>query len=89
IKKYEPRMATTDGRDGYEFFRRITELAPYLLVDGGALAFEVGFGQADGVRRLMSDAGVTNIYVVDDLQHVPRVVIGSCRALTRNPGPVN
>lgn len=89
IRKYEPRMATTDGRDGYEFFRRIVELAPYLLVEGGALAFEVGFGQADEVRTLMSKAGFFNIYVVPDLQHVPRVVIGSCRSATRNPGPVN
>lgn len=89
IRKYEPRMATTDGRDGFDFYRRITELAPYLLTDGGALAYEVGFGQADEVRRLMSEAGFLNIYVVPDLQHVPRVVIGSCRSMTRNPGPVN
>lgn len=89
IRKFEPRMATTDGRDGLEFFRRITELAPYLLSDGGTIAFEVGFGQADSVRRLMSAAGFFNIYVVPDLQQIPRVVIGSCRSATRNPGPVN
>lgn len=89
VRKYEPRSATTDGRDGLEFFRRIIELGPYLVSDGGSLAFEVGFGQADHVRRMMSRSGFFNIYVVPDLQNVPRVVIGSCRSTTRNPGPVN
>jgi len=89
IKKYEPRNATTDGRDGYEFFRRMSELAPYLLSDGGTVAFEVGFSQADRVRRLLSEAGFFNIYVVPDLQNIPRVVIGSTHSTTRNPGPVN
>ncbi|MBI4418043.1 MAG: peptide chain release factor N(5)-glutamine methyltransferase [Ignavibacteriales bacterium] len=89
VRKYEPKTATTDGRDGLEFFRRIIELAPYLLVDGGSVAFEVGFGQSDHVRRMLSQSGFFNIYVVPDLQNIPRVVIGSCRSTTRNPGPVN
>jgi release factor glutamine methyltransferase len=89
VRKYEPKTATTDGRDGLEFFRRIIELAPYLLVDGGSVAFEVGFGQSDQVRRMLGQSGFFNIYVVPDLQNIPRVVIGSCRSTTRNPGPVN
>lgn len=89
VKKYEPRTATTDGRDGLDFFRRIIELAPYCLSDRGSVVFEVGYGQADAVRRMMSDSGFFNIYVVPDLQNVPRVVIGSCHSTTRNPGPVN
>lgn len=89
VKKYEPRTATTDGRDGLDFFRRIIELAPYLLSDRGSVVFEVGYGQSDAVRRIMSDSGFFNIYVVPDLQNVPRVVIGSCHSTTRNPGPVN
>lgn len=89
IRKYEPRTATTDGRDGYEFFRRIIEIAPYVLADSGYLALEVGHGQADTVMHMMAKAGFLNLFIVPDLQNTPRVVIGSSRSLMRNPGPVN
>lgn len=89
VRKFEPRAALTDMNDGYEFHRRIIELAPYLLRDGGALVLEVGYGQSDRVLAMMQKAAFYDCSVVPDLQNVPRVVIGSCRSQTRNPGFVN
>ncbi|MBI2619253.1 MAG: peptide chain release factor N(5)-glutamine methyltransferase [Ignavibacteriales bacterium] len=89
VRKYEPRTATTDGRDGYVFFRRIFEIAPYVLADSGSVAVEVGHDQAETVMGMMIDAGFFHPYIVPDLQNIPRVVIGFCHSLTRNPGPVN
>jgi release factor glutamine methyltransferase len=89
IRKYEPRSATTDGKDGLEFYRRLIEEAPYVLSDGGWIAVEVGFGQAERVTSMMQDSGLYNLSTVQDLQSIPRVVIGRCHATTRNPGPRN
>ncbi|MEX0603007.1 MAG: methyltransferase, partial [Bacteroidota bacterium] len=89
VRKYEPRAATSDWRDGYEFFRRIVELAPYLLANGGRVAVEVGFGQSDSVSAMMQNAGLSAISVVADLQGVPRVVMGTCHSMVRNPAPLN
>jgi len=89
VRRYEPRVATTDGRDGFEYHRRLAELAPFLLAEGGSLAVEVGYGQAERVRQLLEEAGFYHLYIVPDLQSIPRVVIGSCHATTRNPGPMN
>jgi len=89
VRKFEPRSATTDGKDGLEFYRRLVEVAPYVLSDGGQLAVEVGYGQAERVKSMMEASGMYGLTVMQDLQSIPRVVIGSCRATTRNPGPLN
>lgn len=89
VKQFEPRVATSDWKDGLEYFRRIVELAPFALSDGGTVLSEVGQGQADQVVALMTEAEFFDCSVEDDLQGVPRIVIGSCRSKTRNPGPVN
>lgn len=89
VRKFEPRVAVSDWKDGYEFHRRLIELAPYLLRDQGYLAVEVGFGQAKAVSGIMTGAGFDRVEVVPDLQRVPRVVFGRTHSLTRNPGHMN
>jgi release factor glutamine methyltransferase len=37
IRFHEPRNALTDEKDGLEFYRRIAEIAPYVLIDGGTI----------------------------------------------------
>ena len=85
VRDYEPRNATADSKDGFEFYRRLVELAPYLLVDEGAVYVEVGFGQAPEVRRLMEAGHFSGVSVTQDLQGTNRVVKGRCRAKSRNP----
>ncbi|MBI3005068.1 MAG: peptide chain release factor N(5)-glutamine methyltransferase [Ignavibacteriales bacterium] len=85
VKDYEPRSATTDSHDGFEFYRRIFELSPYLLVDKGLALVEAGDGCAGEVAELMSQNAFEDISVVQDLQGTDRVVIGSRRAKSRNP----
>ena len=89
VRKFEPRSATTDGKDGLEFYRRLVEVAPYVLSDGGQLAVEVGYGQAERVKSMMEASGMYGLTVMQDLQSIPRVVIGSWRAPTRDSGPLN
>jgi len=85
VRRYEPEGAVTDGRDGLEFYRRIVELAPLLLSDFGHVLVEVGYGQADAVQTIFEMAKLEIAEIVRDLQGIPRVVHGTCRASSRNP----
>ncbi|HLF20792.1 MAG TPA: peptide chain release factor N(5)-glutamine methyltransferase [Bacteroidota bacterium] len=89
VKDYEPKNATTDFADGFEFYRKIFELSPYLLVDRGVVLVEVGDGRAAGVAELMDLAGFQQISIAADLQGTDRVVIGTCRGKSRNPSVSN
>jgi release factor glutamine methyltransferase len=89
VRRFEPRVAVSDWKDGYEFYRRLVELAPYLLRDQGTMLVEVGFGQADTVARLMKDAHFEQVEVIPDPQDIPRVVFGKTKSVARNPGFMN
>ena len=72
IREWEPPEALLGGRDGLDAFR---ELLPQ--IGSGALALEVGAGQAAAVAGLMRGAGFAEIGVRRDLAGIERVVRGS------------
>ncbi len=78
VRCYEPASALDGGEDGLDFYRRITDIAPELLTDGGVLSFEVGFDQAEAVAELM-EKSFEDIRKIKDLCGVDRVVIGRKR----------
>jgi len=89
IKRYEPRGALTDFKDGFEFHKRIVELAPYLLKNEGTILVEVGFGQSKHVCELMRGAGFRDVVSLPDLQGIQRVVRASCPSKVRGLVNVN
>ncbi len=76
IFEHEPISALDGGEDGLKFYRIITEKAPKLLKDGGILAYEVGYDQAESVAEIMRGGGFEDIETVKDLAGIDRVVIG-------------
>lgn len=76
----EPRQALRGGKDGLDFYRRITKEAKAYLRQGGYLAVEVGFGQAGSVSQMFSRAGLKSIEVVQDFSGIERVVLGKLEA---------
>ncbi len=54
VRGHEPIEALDGGDDGLFFFREIIRGAPEYLKDGGMLAFETGYDQAETVAALMS-----------------------------------
>lgn len=54
VRNHEPIEALDGGNDGLFFYREIIRIAPGHLADGGMLAFETGYDQADAVATLMS-----------------------------------
>lgn len=76
VKQYEPRMALTDGGDGYYFYRKISEESMKYLKNGGYLAFEVGYNQGETVSQLMEKNGFRIEARIADYAGIERVIIG-------------
>ena len=71
----EPRLALDGGGDGLDFYRRIAADAPEHLNPGGSVYLEVGAGQADAVRALLTERmECAEAGVINDLNGIPRVV---------------
>ena len=76
VRNHEPRMALDGREDGLFFYREIITCARCYLTGGGMLFLEIGYDQGEEVRRMMEDAGYTDIEVVKDYAGLDRVVFG-------------
>lgn len=77
VREHEPALALDGGDDGLSVIRRLVADAPRLLLPGGWLMLEVGFGQADEAAELLSRSQHwTNVEIIPDLAGIPRVVAG-------------
>lgn len=75
--KKEPVLALDGGESGLDFYENISKMATEYLNEGGILAYEIGFDQAEEVSKLMEFNRFKNIRVVKDLEQNNRVVIGN------------
>lgn len=76
IRDFEPKKALVSGEDGLDFIRTMIAEAPDMIVPGGFLIFEIGIGQADGVRALIeSNDSLQHIETVKDYSGIERVVV--------------
>ena len=76
VRDYEPILALDGKEDGLFFYREIIKKSPEYLNGGGKLFFEIGYDQADEVKKIMEEAGFKDIEVVQDYAHLDRVVWG-------------
>lgn len=51
----EPRMALDGGQDGLTFYRKLLSLAGKWLLPGGFCLFEIGYDQAEKIRKLSEE----------------------------------
>jgi release factor glutamine methyltransferase len=72
----EPASALVGGADGLDLVRLLVAEAPALLAPGGALALEIGAGQAEATRAALQAAGLADIQTRRDLAGIERVVSG-------------
>jgi release factor glutamine methyltransferase len=80
VADYEPHSALYAGPTGLEIYERLIPQAARVLTPGGWLMLEIGYGQSAAVQNLMNGwAGVT---LVNDLQGIPRVVLGQKQSAT-------
>jgi len=72
----EPGIALDGGADGLDFYRRIVQDAPGHLKPGGCILFEIGFGQAGEVRKIIEASGIFKVIEIKkDFNGIDRVVI--------------
>ena len=79
--EHEPEEALYGGEDGLDYYRAILRRYPEYLKDGGMLAVEVGFTQAEAVKELFAQAGFENIGTEKDFGDIQRVVFGTVKAV--------
>jgi release factor glutamine methyltransferase len=80
VGNYEPHSALYAGPTGLEIYERLIPQAARVLKPGGWLMLEIGYGQSDALRNLME--GWTGVTMVNDLQGIPRVVLGQKQSAT-------
>jgi len=74
VRDHEPALALDGGPDGLRVIERLAEQALSLLAPGGRLLVEIGAGQEEGARGVLTSAGFTVESVRKDGGGHPRVV---------------
>ena len=75
VRDHEPALALFAGNDGLDIYRRLIPAAFAALAPGGFVALEIGYGQMEGVSKLLSVTGFREIEFIPDLQDIPRVAV--------------
>ena len=75
VKNFEPEIALNGGKDGLDFYRKIVSGASLHLRPKGVLFLEVGFKQADKVKKIIKEK-FAQVTVVKDLAGIERVLYG-------------
>ena len=73
---FEPELALFGGRDGLDFYKKITEIWKNSLRKNGMIFYETGAGQHEKVKKILAENGFTNIGTVRDTGGIERVVYG-------------
>lgn len=71
----DPLLALDGGEDGLDAYKKIIYQAKNLLSPGGNIALEIGFDQADSVRKLLLFHLFKDIEIVQDLSGNDRVLV--------------
>lgn len=74
VRDHEPALALDGGPDGLRVIERLAEQALSLLAPGGRLLVEIGAGQEEGARGVLTRAGFTVESVRKDGGGHPRVI---------------
>lgn len=71
---YEPKAAFVGGEDGGDFYRYITKNYRDSLKDGGFIAYEIGYDQAEMLLQIAKEAGMS-CQIIKDLSGNDRVAL--------------
>lgn len=76
VKDHEPMLALDGGADGLDIYKKIAEEAADHLNDNGCLMMEIGFDQAEVIKKLLEEDGrYTGIQIKKDLAGLDRVAV--------------
>jgi release factor glutamine methyltransferase len=75
VREYDPLLALDGGPDGLNAYRALAALLPARLAAGGRAVLEIGAGQEDQVRALMTAAGLRYLRSHRDLGGHSRALV--------------
>jgi release factor glutamine methyltransferase len=73
VRDHEPATALFAGPTGLDIYTRLIPQAHDALTPGGLLALEIGHGQSEAIRQLLT--GWHAISILNDLQQIPRTAL--------------
>lgn len=79
VRDWEPRTALDGGTDGLDLVRALIWSAPRILVPGGWLIMEFGFGQARPIEAIVGRSRLEMVRVARDLQQINPKQVQSVR----------
>ncbi|RKL67989.1 protein-(glutamine-N5) methyltransferase, release factor-specific [Salipaludibacillus neizhouensis] len=80
VKDHEPEGALFAGKDGLTIYRRLIKQLPAVLKTPGMIAFEIGHGQGEDVKKLLStEYPQAQIEVINDINNKQRIVLAAIR----------
>ena len=76
VKDHEPMLALDGGADGLDIYMKIVKEAADHLDENGCLMMEIGFDQADDIKKLIKEEGrFGEVRVIKDLAGLDRVAV--------------
>jgi len=75
VKKYDPMLALSGGSDGFDAYRRIAEITPFILKENGYILIEAGIDQAQEIAKIFIVQNLEFCKIVKDLSGIDRCVI--------------
>lgn len=75
VKKYDPGIALDGGTDGLKYYRKIADIAPFLLNKNGYILLEIGKNQENDVENIFSVNNFALCKTVPDLSGINRCLI--------------
>lgn len=76
VRRFEPKMALTAGKDGLDAYRVISAQAKRFLTKGGRLVVEIGYDQRAAVTELFLNEEYEDVTCHRDLAGKDRVISG-------------
>ena len=75
VRLHDPHRALFAGADGLDDYRRLMPIIAARLKTVGQAFIELGYGQAEAVSHLASEAGLQIVNIQEDLAGIPRCLI--------------
>ncbi|WP_374650354.1 peptide chain release factor N(5)-glutamine methyltransferase [Dongia sp.] len=75
VARHEPHLALDGGADGLDAYRQLAPAIARCLAAGGLAALEIGQGQGESVRALMTQAGLADAGSAFDLGERERCLL--------------
>lgn len=76
VREHEPHAALFAGDDGLLIYHRLIPDARALLISGGWLVMEIGYGQQPAIEKMMIESRYGSVHFIPDYQGIPRILIG-------------